>query len=76
MQPRPLSMSTTSKRKPNHEPTKPISVTVSDACSISGLGRTLIYELISDGKLKTATIGRRRLVIYASLAALIESSAS
>jgi excisionase family DNA binding protein len=27
-----------------------------------GIGRTAIYELIKDGKLKTVTIGRRRLV--------------
>jgi excisionase family DNA binding protein len=27
-----------------------------------GLGRTAIYELIKEGKLKSVTIGRRRLV--------------
>jgi len=27
-----------------------------------GIGRTAIYELINDGKLKTVKIGRRRLV--------------
>lgn len=32
-----------------------------------GIGRTGIYELIKDGKLKTVTIGRRRLVRIESI---------
>lgn len=46
---------------------KPITVTVDNAIKISGLGRTKLYELINQGKLKTTTIGRRRLVVYSSL---------
>ena len=53
------------------ETPKPVSVTIDDTCRITGLGRTKIYELIGEGKLKTKTIGRRRLVIYASIEALV-----
>ena len=50
---------------------KPVSTTIDVACRITGLGRTKIYELIGEGKLRTKTIGRRRLVMYASIEALM-----
>lgn len=49
---------------------KPITITISEALRVSGLGRTKLYELIGSGTLKTITVGRRRLVVYASLEAL------
>ena len=58
-------------RRTRRETPKPVSTTVDDACRITGLGRTKIYELIGEGKLRTKTIGRRRLVIYASIEALM-----
>lgn len=51
---------------------KPITITINEALRVSGLGRTKLYELIGSGTLKTITIGRRRLVVYASLEALAE----
>lgn len=48
----------------------PITVTVPEALRLSGLGRTKVYELIGNGTLKTVQIGRRRLVVFASLEAL------
>ena len=62
-------------RRTRRETPKPVSTTVDDACRITGLGRTKIYELIGEGKLKTKTIGRRRLVIYASIEALMGDGA-
>ncbi len=58
------------------EPTsaKPISVTVKTAREITGLGNTTIYELIKQGKLKTVAIGRRQLILYASLESLIKAA--
>ena len=50
-------------RRTRRETPKPISTTVDEACRITGLGRTKIYELIGEGKLRTKTIGRRRLVL-------------
>lgn len=49
---------------------KPITITINEALRVSGLGRTKLYELIGSGTLKTITVGRRRLVVYASLEAL------
>ena len=46
---------------------KPLTVTVGTALNISGLGRTKLYELINEGRIKTVTIGRRRLVVFSSL---------
>lgn len=56
-----------------HE-SRPITVTVNNALELTGLGRTKLYELISQGTIKTVTIGRRRLVVYASLEALAMNS--
>ena len=50
---------------------KPITVTIETALRASGLGRTKLYELIGNGTLKTITIGRRRLVVYSSLEAMV-----
>jgi excisionase family DNA binding protein len=64
------------RRARRFEPPRLVSVTVGDACQITGLGLTTIYELIGAGTLKTAKVGRRRLVMYASIEALLEQSAA
>ena len=38
-----------------------------------GIGRTLIYELIAQGKLKTVRIGRRRFVPGEAIEAFLSS---
>ncbi|QBE92453.1 DNA-binding protein [Sphingomonas paucimobilis] len=48
-----------------------LSVRVSDAMRLTGIGKTKMFELIADGTLKTTLIGRRRLILYASLQELI-----
>lgn len=53
-----------------HRP-KPLAVTINEACRLTSLGRTSLYSLISEGTLESITVGRRRLVRYASLEALI-----
>ncbi len=45
----------------------PITITVPDALRLSGIGRTKLYELIAEGRLKSTLIGKRRLVVYSSL---------
>jgi excisionase family DNA binding protein len=62
------------KRNSRREPLKPISVTVDDTCRITGLGRTKVYEPIGEGVLKTVAIGRRRLVLYTSIEALLDQA--
>ena len=46
---------------------KPLAVSVKNACQLLGVGNTTIWGLIKDGRVKTVSIGRRRLVIYSSL---------
>jgi len=53
-----------------------LTCTINEACEMTGLGRTKLYELIGDGHLATTTIGRRRLVMVRSLLSLLESNTS
>ncbi|WP_156436245.1 helix-turn-helix domain-containing protein [Bradyrhizobium pachyrhizi] len=53
-----------------------LSCTVDEACVVTGLGRTKVYELIGSGQIITTTIGRRRLVIVRSLLALLDATNS
>jgi excisionase family DNA binding protein len=55
---------------------EPITVTVPEARRISGLGNTTIYELIRTGKLKSTTVGTRRLIDFASLRDLLTAKAA
>jgi excisionase family DNA binding protein len=49
-----------------------LSVSVAEACRLTGLGKSYIWLLIKNGRLRTTNVGRRRLVIYTSLQDLIE----
>jgi excisionase family DNA binding protein len=40
-----------------------LTCTIDDACEVTGLGRTKLYELIGTGRIVTTTIGRRRLAL-------------
>jgi excisionase family DNA binding protein len=50
---------------------EPLAVTVPNATKYSGLGRTKLYELIAQGKIKSTTVGKRRLIDFASLKAFL-----
>jgi excisionase family DNA binding protein len=50
-----------------------ITCTVPEACQAVGLGRSKLYELITEGRLRTMTIGRRRLVDVQSLLTLVSA---
>jgi len=50
---------------------KPLAVPVKTACKLVGIGNTTMWGLIKAGRVETLSIGRRRLVVYASLEALI-----
>ena len=54
-----------------YEGAKPLTVTVSTAKRLSGLGNTTIWALIKDQTLDTVQVGRRRLITYRSLEALL-----
>jgi excisionase family DNA binding protein len=48
-----------------------LTCTVAEACEVTGLGRTKLYELIGDDCIATTSIGRRRLVLVQSLLTLV-----
>lgn len=58
---------------PRASPSEPLVVSVNEGCRLAGIGRTKFYELINDGKVKTVTIGRRRLVLIASIREMLEA---
>lgn len=49
-----------------------LTCSVAEACEATGLGRTKIYALISEGCLGSTTIGRRRLIDVTSLRQLFK----
>lgn len=51
---------------------EPLAYSVSEACRVSSLGRTRLYQLIGEGRLQTRKIDKRTLIPAASLRALIE----
>jgi excisionase family DNA binding protein len=53
-----------------------LAVPVDDACTITGLSHSSIYELIRDGRLTSVMIGRRRLVLMRSIEALLQPQAA
>lgn len=53
-----------------------LTCTIDEACEVTGLGRTKLYELIGAKRIVTTTIGRRRLVVVRSLLALLDANIS
>lgn len=49
-----------------------LCVRVATAMKMLGIGKTKIYELIASGELETVRLGRRTLVVLASIEALFE----
>lgn len=53
-------------------PPETISVRISAAVKLTGISRSVIYELINDGAIETRKIGRSTFILYRSLKRLIE----
>lgn len=51
---------------------EPVTISIAGAAKALGLGRTSIYALIKEGRLKTIKFGRRRLIKTASIRRLID----
>jgi excisionase family DNA binding protein len=49
---------------------------VQEAWEIIGIGRTMLYELIAKGEIKTVKIGRRTLIAHDELARYVASLSS
>ena len=52
-------------------PTNPISVRISMAVRLTGIGRSTLYELIKSGEIETVKIGRSTLIPYRCLKKLV-----
>jgi excisionase family DNA binding protein len=50
---------------------EPIAYSINDACKAIGLGRTYLYQMISDGRLEVRKVGKRTLIPASSLRRLI-----
>jgi excisionase family DNA binding protein len=51
----------------------PIALTVADTVKLLGVGKTTIYRLLSEERLSAIKIGRRTLILMASIENLIGS---
>jgi hypothetical protein len=49
-----------------------ITAPISEFCKLAGIGRSLVYEMIGDGRLDSILIGKRRLVVIESYRRLVE----
>ncbi|WP_285710471.1 helix-turn-helix domain-containing protein [Erythrobacter oryzae] len=56
---------------PDQSP-EPLAYSVADACRVSSIGRTRLYQLIGEGRLQARKVGKRTLIPAASLRALID----
>lgn len=50
---------------------EPLAISIKDAATALGLGRTSIYAMIADGRLEAFKVGRRTLVTMASIRRLV-----
>lgn len=55
---------------------RPLTVGVREACALTGLGPTKVWDLIGKGRLKVTRIDRRTLVFVASIEKLLEEGAT
>jgi excisionase family DNA binding protein len=66
-----MTIDTTGISRSVPEDARPLAVSVKTACKLVGVGNTTMWSLIKAGRVKTVSIGRRRLVIYSSLESLL-----
>lgn len=51
---------------------QPITVRIREACRMTGISRSKLYELIAAGEIETVKVGRATLVPVAGLSGFIE----
>lgn len=51
-----------------------ISYTITEAIAATGIGRSTLFALIRDDRVKSVRIGRRRLILADSLRAFVEGA--
>ncbi len=50
---------------------EPITVTISEFVRLSGIGRSVVYEMLADGRLEGIKLGAKRLIVLASYRELV-----
>jgi len=51
-----------------------LTVSIKETERLTGLGRNTIFDLLADGRLRSAKIGARRLIIAASIREMIKKA--
>ena len=52
-------------------PAARLTITLREAARATGLGRTTIYKLIDEGKLRRVKVGKRSLIVFSDLKKLV-----
>lgn len=50
---------------------KPLTLTVNSFCELTSLGRTTAYKMLNEGRLRSFSVGRRRLITMESVEAFL-----
>jgi hypothetical protein len=66
-------MSVSFRTEPSLSDCIPLAYTVSDAVKVSGLARTRLYELASEGRITFRRAGRRTVILADDLRTLLAS---
>jgi phage antirepressor YoqD-like protein len=51
---------------------KPLTISVAQFCQMLGIGRTLAFRYLAEQRVQSVLVGRRRLVVLASVESLLE----
>lgn len=54
---------------------EPLAYSIADACRVTSIGKTRIYELLALGTLRSVKVGKRTLIPAKSLKALVAAEA-
>jgi excisionase family DNA binding protein len=60
-----------SQPSPKIQPEERIALRLNDACAVSGLSRSKLYDLMKRGKLKSIKVDDRRLILREDLKLLL-----
>ncbi|MSP75908.1 MAG: excisionase [Rhodospirillaceae bacterium] len=66
-----MSIQSTGLSRDAEVPGKPLAVSVRNMCRLLDIGNTKAWELIAEGRVTTFMIGRKRLVVLASIERLL-----
>ena len=58
---------------PNGKSTNKLAVSIREAVTLSGIGRSSLYKLIKQGRLTPRKVGRRTLILIEDLEDLVRS---